>query len=343
MVGHGQIFRTILGDLDDARRVIGRQAGNSPGNDNDAFYRGVSGDLWHRSISDGIEEDTGISVIGVPDAAFAAGDSAPVFNVVTRNLQGAPVIATTYQSTGGLWTYHTLPGRLNSDPTIVPGQGNSELWIFGLGTNNLPYVWDSTGDFVQISNTPVLGPLSASLRQFEQGFHVFYMAWDRSVVHSYRTDPRAPWQTESLGGTTFGFPAGVVVPSTGDLVVFQLGTDGMLYWNRKANGDQMPSNPWSGWQSISYAAGATGTVLAGTPSFSLTPSGTWMLFVPISATDGLAMFTSSSDGAWTFTDLGGNWISAPTATATGVFTEGKTTGLWQWLSSGFSKIGGVFD
>jgi hypothetical protein len=55
------------------------------------------------------------------------------------------------------------------------------------------------------------------------------------------------------------------------------------------------------------------------------------------------MFTFSSDGAWTFTDLGGNWISAPTATGAGVFTEGKTTGLWQWLSSGFTKIGGVFD
>ncbi len=45
----------------------------------------------------------------VPDAAFAAGASAPVFNVVTRNLQSAPVIASTLQSSGG-WTYRTLPG-----------------------------------------------------------------------------------------------------------------------------------------------------------------------------------------------------------------------------------------
>ncbi len=290
-----------------------------------------------------MEENTGIPILGAPDAAFVAGDPAPVFNVVTRNLQSAPVIASTFQSSGGGWSSRTLQGRLNNDPTIVPGQGNSELWIFGLGTNYWPYVWDNTGNFVQISTTPVLGPLSASLRQFEQGFHVFYLAWNRSVVHSYRADPQAPWQTESLGGLTFGFPAGAVVPPTGDLVVFQLGTDGMLYWNRKANGDQTPSNLWSGWQSISEAAGATGTVLTGTPSFSLTPTGTWMVFVPTSALNGLSIFTSSSDGAWAFTDLGGNWISAPTATATGVFTEGKTTGLWRWLSNVFTMIGGVFD
>jgi hypothetical protein len=342
MVDHGEIFRTILGELDDARRVIGRQAGSPAGNDDDAFYRGADGNLWHRSISAGIEEDTGIPMVGVPDAAFAAGDPAPMFNVVTRNLQSAPVIVSTFQASGG-WSYRTLPGRLNNDPTIVPGQGNSELWVFGTGTNDLPYVWDSDGNFAQISATQVLGPLSASLRQFEEGFHVFYMARDRSVVHSHRTRPQAPWETESLGGTTLGFPSGTVVPSTGDLVVFQLGTDGMLYWNRKANGDQTPSNPWSGWQSISYAAGATGTVLDGTPSFALTSSGTWAVFVPTSASDGLAMFTSSSDGAWTFTDLRGNWISAPTATAAGVFSEGKTTGLWQWLPDTFTMIGGLFD
>jgi hypothetical protein len=117
----------------------------------------------------------------------------------------------------------------------------------------------------------------------------------------------------------------------------------MLYWNRKANGDQTPSNLWTGWQSISYAADATGTVLMRTPSFSLNSDGTWTVFVPTAASSGLAMFTSSPNGAWTFTDLGGNWISAPTATATGVFTEGKTTGLWQWLPGGFHQLDGVFD
>jgi hypothetical protein len=55
------------------------------------------------------------------------------------------------------------------------------------------------------------------------------------------------------------------------------------------------------------------------------------------------MFTSSSTGAWTSTDLGGNWISAPTATAAGVFNEGKTTGLWQWISNGVTVLGGAFD
>ncbi|HLK90267.1 MAG TPA: hypothetical protein VKZ18_10255, partial [Polyangia bacterium] len=282
LAGHGEIYRTVLGELDDARRVIGRQAGNSPGNDNDAFYRGVNGNLWHRSVSAANDEDTGIPIVGVSDAAFAAGKSAPVFNVVTRNLQSAPIIASTSQSSGG-WSSRTLQGRLNNDPTIVPGQGSSELWIFGLGTNEIPYVWDKDGNLVQVSPTRVLGPLSASLRQFEEGFHVFFVAWDRSVVHSYRADPQASWQTESLGGTALGFVAGTVVPSTGDLVLFELGTDGMLYWNSKPNGDQTPSNAWTGWQSISWAAGATGTALMGTPSFSLTPSGTWMVFVPTAA------------------------------------------------------------
>ena len=342
LVGHGEIFRTILGELNDARRVIGRQAGNSPGNDNDAFYRGVNGHLWHRAISAGVEEDTGVPIVGVSDAAFDAGTNAPVFNVVTRNLQSAPVVASTHGSTGG-WFFRTFGGTLNNDPTIVPGLGASDLWIFGLGTDYLPYVWDNGGGITQISSTPVLGPVSASLRQFEEGFHVFYLAWDRSVVHSYRATPQASWQTESLGGVTFGFPAGTVVPTTGDLVVFQLGTDGMLYWNRKTNGDQSPSNPWTGWQSISVAAGATGTVLTGTPSFLRTPSGTWTVFVPTSASKGLAMFTSSASGAWSFTNLGGNWISAPTATGAGVFVQGRTTGLWRWLSNAFTTLGGVFD
>ncbi|HLK93156.1 MAG TPA: hypothetical protein VKZ18_24895, partial [Polyangia bacterium] len=61
------------------------------------------------------------------------------------------------------------------------------------------------------------------------------------------------------------------------------------------------------------------------------------------ASNGLAMFTSASDGSWTFTDLGGTWISAPTATATGAFTEGMTTGLWQWIAGGFTMLDGVFD
>jgi hypothetical protein len=81
----------------------------------------------------------------------------------------------------------------------------------------------------------------------------------------------------------------------------------------------------------------------GTPSFSLTPSGTWTVFVPTAASNGLALFTSAADGSWTFTDLGGTWISAPTATATGAFTEGKTNGLWQWISGVFTAFDGFFD
>jgi hypothetical protein len=163
------------------------------------------------------------------------------------------------------------------------------------------------------------------------------------VIHTYLTERGAPWQTESLGGNTFGFPTGTVVPSTGDLVAFNIGTDGNLYWNRKFNGDQTPSNPWTGRESISWAAGATGTALMGTPSFFPNPDGTWTVFVPTAASNGLAMFTFLTNGAWTFTDLGGTWISAPTATATGVFTQGKTTGLWQWISNRFTQIGGLFD
>jgi hypothetical protein len=295
-----------------------------------------------RGECSGIEEDTRIPIVGVPDAAFVAGDAAPLFNVVARNLEGALIIASTFQPSGG-WTSRALPGRLNNEPTIVPGQGNNEFWIFGLGTDYLPYCWDSDGNIGPVSNTRALGPLSASLRRFEQGFHVFYMAWDRSVIHSYRSDRGSPWQTESVGGNTLGFPTGTVVPSTGDLVAFNIGTDGNLYWNRKFNGDQVPSNPWIGWQSISWAANATGTALMGTPAFFLNPDGTWTVFVPTAASNGLAMFTLSTNGAWTFTDLGGNWISAPTATATGVFTQAKTTGLWQWITGVFSMIGGGFD
>ena len=55
------------------------------------------------------------------------------------------------------------------------------------------------------------------------------------------------------------------------------------------------------------------------------------------------MFTSSSTGTWAFTNLGGSWISAPTATGAGVFIQGRTTGLWRWLSNAFTTLGGVFD
>jgi hypothetical protein len=44
-----------------------------------------------------------------------------------------------------------------------------------------------------------------------------------------------------------------------------------------------------------------------------------------------------------FTNLGGTWNSAPTATTSGVFIEGRTTGLWRWLANAWSQIGGVFD
>ncbi len=44
---------------------------------NDAFYRALNGHLFHSSISGRYQEDTGIAMVGVPDAAWVRGQSSP--------------------------------------------------------------------------------------------------------------------------------------------------------------------------------------------------------------------------------------------------------------------------
>jgi len=341
MISTGAIFRTILGELNAARRVIGvHKLPTSPtGNGNDAFYRGGNGHLWHRSLSPSSETDTGVTIEGVPDSA-KPGTGSNAFNVIARNIHGQPILVKSPNGSG--WTTTVLPGVMNNDPMILTGVAGGDLWTFGLGTDYLPYVWDANGNITQISSTPALGPLSASLRSAGQGFHVFFLAWDRTVRHAWRATTTAAWQSESLGGTTFGYPSGTV-DGNGDLVVFQLGTDGRLYWNRKTAGDQTPTNPWTGFQSISQAAGATGTVLTGMPAFS-GGAGAWLVLVPAQTSNHMIEFSRSTSGTWTFTDLGGTWTSPAVPNGTSFFIRDRPYALWNWTTtSGLAQIGGYFD
>jgi hypothetical protein len=336
MVSTGTTFRTILGELNSARRVIGKHRAPTA-NSNDAFYRGGNGHLWHRTISPLTETDTGVVIQGVPESASAP--STGQFNVIARNTHGQPILI--QSANGTSWTTTTFNGTINNDPTILTGFTGTDLWTFAIGTDYLPYVWDSAGNFTSIPGPPVLGPISASLRSAGSGFHIFYLGWDRTVRHAYRATTTAAWQTESLGGVTFGYPAGKV-DSNGDLVVFQLGTDGLLYWKKKVSGDQTPSNPWTGWTSISQSASATSTILTGMPGF-FGGSGAWTVFVP-KRSGGLAKFTLASGSTqWQFADLGGTFTSPATTNSTGAFIRDRAYALWKWTTSGLSQVGGFFD
>ena len=81
MVSMGTTFRTILGELNSARRVIGKHRAPTA-NSNDAFYRGANGHLWHRSLSPLTETDTGVVIQGVPESASSPGTGQ--FNVIAR-------------------------------------------------------------------------------------------------------------------------------------------------------------------------------------------------------------------------------------------------------------------
>lgn len=344
MVSTGAIYRTILGELNDARRMIGRQNGNSgnPSN-NDAFYRGINGHLYHNSIANNFEEDTGIQIVGVPDAAWVSGQSSQkAFNVIARDIHDTPILISTAANRGG-WSSQPFSGQINNDPTIISGQGSGQLWTFALGTDYLPYVWDASGNHLPVSNQPGLGPISASLRGVNQGFHVYYLRWDGAIQHAYRSSSTMPWQNEVIDGNAIGFPTGTVA-ANGDLYVFDIGTDGMLYYKMKASGDQTPSNPWTGWNSISSSAGKSSTVITGTPSFSIGSNNAWSVFVVLPSRD-LAVFTASSPtSTWTFADLGGLFVGPPTSHWTGAFIRGRSTGLYTWKGSGTPTfVGGFFD
>jgi hypothetical protein len=339
MVSTGALFRTILGELNIARRTIGRhQSSTGSSSSNDAWYRGVSGHLWHRTISPLAEVDTGVAIEGVAESAQSPGTA--TFNAIARNIHGSPVLISSTSSGG--WTSRVFQGTINNDPTIISGKTGTALWVFATGADYLPYVWDSNGNYTSIPGPPALGPISASLRGMGAGFHIFYLGWDRTVRHAYRVNATSPWQTESLGGTTFGYPTGVV-DSNGNLVVFQLGTDGLLYWNRKFLGDQNPGNSWTGWTSISNSAGG-GAVLNSMPGF-FGGSGTWTVLVPLRSGGHIGKFTiTNPSNVWSYTNLGGNFTSPFTTHSTGAFLRDLEMHMWDWtVSAGSSFVGGSFD
>jgi hypothetical protein len=338
MVSTGTIFRTILGELNIARRTIGRHQSPSGNSSNEAFYRGVNGHLWHRTISPLAEADTGVAMEGVSESAQSPGTAS--LNAIARNIHGNPVLVSS-TSTGG-WTTQTFSGVINNDPTIISGRTGTALWTFATGTDYLPRVWDSSGNSTAIPGPPALGPISASLRSAGAGFHIFYLGWDRTVRHAYRATTISAWQTESLNGLTFGYPNGVV-DSNGNLVVFQLGSDGLLYWNRKFLGDQNPGNPWTGWTSISNSAGAA-TVLNGMPGF-FGGSGNWTVLVPLRSGGKIGKFTITfGSNVWSYTNLGGNFTSPFTTHSTGAFLRDLEMHMWDWtVAAGSSFVGGIFD
>jgi len=79
------------------------------------------------------------------------------------------------------------------------------------------------------------------------------------------------WGSESLGGLIRGLPSAAVT-SGPTRRVYALGTDQLLYENAKPNGGF-----WSSWQSVSNAAGAGTTKLAGSPHAITQTSGVVMV------------------------------------------------------------------
>jgi hypothetical protein len=324
MISHGAIFNTILAELNDDRRSIGA-ATNS-----DAFVRGANGTLWQWNAPSGWT-DTSLPLAGNPAVLQGIVNA---FDIFYRGNDSRLMHA--YPTSGG-WQADAMGGVISSDPAAA-SWGSGRYDVIALGGDYRLYHWVGLGNTVHgyetVSGGLGLGPVSISTWGRNR-LDVFFKGWDRAVYHNSTDTGSGPWSTvESLGGVIDDFPSAISL-SNKEMRVYALGMDGALYEQFRPFGGR-----WGGWASVSAAARAAGTQLAGTPSAILLNGRpkVWMR----SLGGNLTSFSLPSS-AWSFSNGGGIIIGTPTAVNGGAFVQGLDEGLWFFNGMNWMERGGYFD
>ncbi len=320
-ISRNALANVVLAELGGARSRVGAA------NENDAFARGPNGNMWHWSAAGWA--DTGLALIGVP--AVVLNGTHPI-DLFYRDPSNALRHA---WKNGSAWASEALGGVVVSDPAAVSwAPGRYDVVAFG-GDYKL-YHWSSaqSGFDLPVASiagvgTPTLvssgsNTLDAVFR--EPGGAVGRLFWNG-----------ASWGSESLGGQIVGFPSAAV--TSGPVRrVYALGLDYRLYENAKVG-----AGSWSGWQSVSAAAGATATPLAGAPKAVVRADGVVVVHVRTRA-NGLAIFARPS--SWNVTmPAGATLAGVPTPLPSGASWAGDaaTNSLLLYSSGGAwsSKSGDV--
>jgi hypothetical protein len=198
----------------------------------------------------------------------------------------------------------------------------------------LPRHWWWTGsrvDHEQVSitrkglGTPALATASPNR------LDLFIKGWDRSISH-LRSNGKAPWSEQTVGGVSFDSPAAVASATT--LRVYARDQNSRLLEASQVNG-----GPWQ-WSNLSAVPGTNGTRISGSPS--VTIHGNGVRVSARTATGSLASFTLSG-GSWRFTNHSGGITGSPTAVPGGALARGQSGGLWLFDGATWIARGGLFD
>jgi hypothetical protein len=232
-----------------------------------------------------------------------------------------------------------MGGVINTDPAVI-SWGTGRYDVVALGGDYRLYHWVGQGNTVSpyeaVTGGLGLGPVSLSTWGPSR-LDVYFKGWDRAVYRASTDTGAGPWQgPERLGGVIDNFPSGIAL-SNKELRVYALGMDGALYEQFRPFG-----GTWSGWTSVSAAAGSAGTALAGTPSARVS-SGRPKIWVRSLANRNLTSFTLQSGSPWSFANHGGGILGTPTGASGGAFARGLGENLWRFNGTSWTGLGGFFD
>jgi hypothetical protein len=322
-ISRNAMANVVLPELEGGRQHVGAASAA------DAFVRGANAHMWHWSAAGW--EDTGLPMVGVPAVVLNSTHSLDVFyRDPGNNLQQA-------WKNGSVWTSKALGGVIVSDPAAASwGPGRFDVVAFG--GNYVLYHWSSaqTGyDTPVASRQGVATPTIVSAGT--NSLDVVFRDLNAGVTHVFWNG--ANWDSESLGGLIRGMPGAVVTPGPA-LRVYALGTDQRLYEQAKVG-----SGTWSGWVSVSNAAGVAGTILGGSPHAVLRSSDSVATVHARTSDNRLGLFTRPS--SWSFTAQGaaGSFRGSPTPVPSGgSWALGiSVNDLLLFDGTSFSSKGGVIE
>lgn len=321
-ISRNALGNVILSELEGGRLHV------AAGDASDAFVRGGNEHIWH--FGPGGWEDTGLAAVGVPAVLLSGPHGIDLFY---RDLGNA--IRQGFKS-GSVWTSVALTGVIVSDPAVVSwGPGRFDVVAFG-GDYRL-YHWSSaqSGPDLPVTSlsgvgTPTLvsagtNSLDAFFRDLGGG--VSRLSWNGTS-----------WGSEPLNGSILGVP-GAAVTSGPIRRVYALGHDNLLYENAKVGG-----GAWSGWASVSGAAGATATKLGGSPRAVVRNSDGAVTVHVRTIGNQLAIFARPT--SWSLTLPGGpTLLGVPSPVASGAtWADGAAANDVQLLSGGvWSSKGGAIE
>ena len=298
----------------------------------DAFVRGASGTIWHRSP--GGWSDTGIATAGVPAVLEHSPNRFDLFFRDAGNrLQHALL------SDSG-WVVEPMGGTTIADPVAVSvGQGRWDVVAVGSDHRLYHHSWRPGWTFIgfgRMSEVALAFGAPALVTSGGGRLHAFFRGADRRI-HHLRWNGSFPWVLEPVStGPVMDLPTAAVTEaaSVPTLRVYSRSPE-----SRLTEMSQREGSAWT-WVSVSRASDSLATTVAGSPDAAVS-SGTVTVHQRTSS-GSMAAFTLSLTG-WRFTDVGGAITDSPTAVPGGVWARGRAGDLQLFDGTSWTSKGGVLQ